>query len=51
VRRQAYDGNSGASRRPRDPHVPVRQWVLTMPHRLRYRMGYDHDLCKRILRV
>lgn len=33
------------------PHVTVRQWVLTVPHRLRYRMGYDHDLCKRILRV
>jgi len=33
------------------PHVPVRQWVLTVPHRLRYRIGYDHDLCKRVLRA
>jgi hypothetical protein len=33
------------------PHVPVRQWVLTVPHDLRYRIGYDHDLCKRVLRV
>ena len=21
------------------PHVPVRQWVLSVPHRLRYRLG------------
>jgi hypothetical protein len=33
------------------PHVPVRQWVLTLPHRFRYRIGYDHALCKRFLRV
>jgi len=33
------------------PRVPVRQWVLTVPHRLRYRIGYDHDLCKRFLRA
>lgn len=33
------------------PHVPVRQWVLTIPHRFRYRIGYDHALCKRFLRV
>ncbi len=33
------------------PHVPVRQWVLTVPHRLRYRIGYDHDLCKRVLHI
>jgi hypothetical protein len=29
----------------------VRQWVLTIPHRFRYRIGYDHALCKRFLRV
>jgi hypothetical protein len=33
------------------PHVPVRQWVLTVPHRFRYRIGYDHALCKRFLRA
>jgi hypothetical protein len=33
------------------PRVPVRQWVLTVPHRFRYRIGYDHNLCKRFLRV
>jgi hypothetical protein len=26
------------------PRVPVRQWVLTMPYRLRYRMAWDHGL-------
>jgi hypothetical protein len=29
----------------------MRQWVLTLPHRLRYRLGYDHLLCKQILRI
>ena len=33
------------------PHVPVRQWVLTLPQRWRYRLGYDADLCKRVLRI
>ena len=33
------------------PRVPVRQWVLTVPHRFRYRIGYDHGLCKRFLRA
>jgi hypothetical protein len=27
------------------PRAPVRQWVLTVPYRLRYRMAYDHALC------
>jgi len=28
------------------PFVPVRQWVLTVPHRLRYRLAFDHALCR-----
>lgn len=24
------------------PRVPVRQWVLSLPHALRYRLAYDH---------
>ncbi|TMB09053.1 MAG: hypothetical protein E6J71_28585 [Deltaproteobacteria bacterium] len=24
------------------PHVPVRQSVLSVPHRLRYRLAFDH---------
>ncbi|HVL66868.1 MAG TPA: transposase [Vicinamibacterales bacterium] len=30
------------------PDVPVRQWVLTLPHRWRYRLAWDHDLCRRV---
>jgi hypothetical protein len=31
--------------------VPVRQWVLSVPHRLRYRLAYDHRLCRTVLGV
>ena len=35
------------------PHVPVRQWVLSVPHRLRYAMAHDPALtsvvCKEFL--
>jgi hypothetical protein len=30
------------------PDVPVRQWVLSVPHRLRYRLAYDHRLCRTV---
>lgn len=33
------------------PYVPVRQWVLTVPHRLRYRLAFDHALCRAVLGV
>ena len=33
------------------PTVPVRQWVLTVPHRLRYRLAFDHALCRAVLGV
>jgi hypothetical protein len=33
------------------PFVPVRQWVLTVPHRLRYRLAFDHVLCRAVLAV
>jgi hypothetical protein len=33
------------------PDVPVRQWVLSVPHRLRYRLAYDHRLCRAVLGV
>jgi hypothetical protein len=32
------------------PEVPVRQWVLTLPVGLRYRMAYDADLTSAVLR-
>lgn len=31
--------------------IPVRQWVLFVPHRLRYRLVYEHRLCRRVLGV
>jgi hypothetical protein len=31
--------------------LPVRQWVLTLPHRLRYALAYDHRLCRALLGV
>ena len=31
--------------------VPVRQWVLSVPHRLRYRLAYNHRLCRTVLNV
>ncbi len=31
--------------------MPVRQWVLSVPHRLRYRLAYDHRLCRMVLGV
>ena len=31
------------------PRVPVRQWVLSLPHRLRYRLAWDHDLCRAVV--
>jgi len=32
------------------PSVPVRQWVLTMPYRLRYQMAWNHGLSRAVLR-
>jgi hypothetical protein len=33
------------------PQVPVRQWVLTFPHRLRYRLAWDHESCRAVVGV
>ena len=33
------------------PHVPVRQFVLSFPHRLRYWLAYDHARSLGVLRV
>ncbi len=30
------------------PVVPVRQWVLSLPHRLRYILASDHALCRAV---
>jgi len=33
------------------PRVPARQWVLTLPYPLRYRLAWDHTLCRAVLGV
>ena len=33
------------------PHVSVRQWVLSLPHALRYRLAWDHALCRAVLTI
>ena len=33
------------------PVVPVRQWVLTLPYRLRYLLAWDHGLTRAVLAV
>jgi hypothetical protein len=33
------------------PEVPVRQWVLSLPHPLRFLLGYDRTLCGEVLGV
>ena len=33
------------------PEVPVRQWVLTVPHRVRYVLAWDHALCRAVVGV
>ena len=33
------------------PQVPVRQWVLTVPYALRYRLAYDASLVTDVLAV
>jgi hypothetical protein len=33
------------------PRVPVRQWVLSLPYRLRYLVVWDHALARAVLGV
>lgn len=33
------------------PAVPIRQWVLSLPFRLRYVLAFDHALCRKVLAV
>lgn len=33
------------------PNVPVRQWVLSFPSRIRYLVAWDHALCRAVVRV
>jgi hypothetical protein len=31
--------------------VPIRQWVLSVPYRLRYLLAWDHDLCRAVAAI
>jgi hypothetical protein len=33
------------------PDVPVRQWVLSLPYRLRYQLAWDHDVCRAVVGI
>ena len=33
------------------PTVPVRQWILSLPHRVRYLLAWDHGLCRAVTAV
>lgn len=33
------------------PEALVRQWVVSLPHAIRYRLAYDHDACTIALRA
>jgi hypothetical protein len=33
------------------PHVPMRQWVLSLPYPLRYRLAYDRSRCSAVHRA
>ena len=33
------------------PEVPIRQWVLTLPPRIRYALAWRHDLCTAVAGV
>jgi len=33
------------------PVVPVRQWVVSLPHQLRYLVAWNHGLCRAVLAV
>jgi hypothetical protein len=33
------------------PSVPVRQWILSLPFKLRYRMAYDSKLMADVLNI
>ena len=55
-----FDDSSSALRRMAErvahlvdcvlPRVPIRQWFLSLPHPLRYRLAWDHTLCRAVVR-
>ena len=47
----AHGGDSSAPERSRIPRLPVRQWVLSVPKRLRYFMQRDGAVLSMVLRI
>lgn len=47
----AHGRNRRASGRPRHPRLPVRQWVLAAPQRLRYHLQHDPAVLNAALRL
>ena len=47
----ADGGDGSAPERPRIPRLPVRQWVLSVPKRLRYFMQRDGAVLSMVLRI
>jgi hypothetical protein len=33
------------------PDMPVRQWVLSLPYRMRYQLAWNHDVCRGVVAV
>jgi hypothetical protein len=51
VQHPAHGGDSGASDDHVFPRLPVRQWVLSVPKRLRYFMQRDGAVLGMVLRI
>ncbi|WP_246765567.1 transposase zinc-binding domain-containing protein [Aminobacter sp. SR38] len=51
VHHPAHGGDSSAPERSRIPRLPVRQWVLSVPKRLRYFMQRDGAVLSMVLRI
>ena len=51
VQHTAYGGDGGTSERPLFPRLPVRQWVLSVPKRLRFFLQRDGATLNMVLRI
>ena len=51
VQHPAHGGDGGTPDGPRFPCLPVRQWVLSVPKRLRYFMQRDGAVLNMVLRI
>ena len=51
VQHAAHGRDGSASDRSRFPRLPVRQWVLSVPKRLRYFMQRDGAVLNMVLRI